>query len=173
MIYSGWAVKLNYLLSLNKKFVLLLTSIFIIIIFLGFFIKYLQTNINGIDEIKINSAKSDIIKPKFSINSENQKIALTAKEGNFISENKILLKNNVIFKSKRFKIISDNVVFDKKNLTASSLVKSKFISKKTSIESNGFEIVDNGNIISFNGKTTLIIKWLKYFYFVLLFFYIL
>ena len=63
-----------------------------------------------------------------------------------------------MFKSKHFKIISDDVVFDKKNLTASSPEKSKFISKKTSIVSNGFEIFDNGNKINFNGKTILIIK---------------
>ena len=129
-----------------------------ILVLLGFLIKYLQTNIIESYNFETSSAAYDIIKPKFSINSESQKIAVTAKQGNFISENKILLKNNVTFKSKRFKIISDNVIFDKKNLTASSLVKSKFISKKTSIESNGFEIGDNGNIINFNGKTKLIIK---------------
>ena len=54
--------------------------------------------------------------------------------------------------------MSDDVVFDKKYLTASSSQKSKFISKKTSILSDGFEIVDNGNKINFNGKTILIIK---------------
>ena len=135
-----------------------MTSLFIILVLLGFLIKYLQTNIKESYNFETSSAAYDIIKPKFSINSESQKIAVTAKQGNFISENKILLKNNVTFKSKRFKIISDNVIFDKKNLTASSLVKSKFISKKTSIESNGFEIGDNGNIINFNGKTKLIIK---------------
>ena len=105
---------------------------------------------------------SDIIKPKFTINSENEKIAVTAKEGNFISENKILLKKDVIFRSKKFKIMSDDVIFDKKYLTASSSKKSKFISKKTSIVSNGFEIIDNGNKINFNGKTILIIKWQKF-----------
>ena len=149
---------MNYLLSLNKKIVLLITSLFIFLVLLGFFIKYLQTNVREFYNFETSSAAYDIIKPKFSINSESQKIAVTAKQGNFISENKILLKNNVTFKSKRFKIISDDVIFDKKNLTASSLVKSKFISNKTSIESNGFEIGDNGNVINFNGKTTLIIK---------------
>ena len=54
--------------------------------------------------------------------------------------------------------MSDDVVFDKKHLTASSSQKSKFIAKKTSIVSNGFEIFDNGNKINFNGKTILIIK---------------
>ena len=132
--------------------------IFITFVFLGFFYKYFQLTLKNNDFVEISSTKSDIIKPKFSINSENQKIAVTAKEGNFISENIILLKKNVIFKSKKFKIMSDDVVFDKKYLTASSSQKSKFISKKTSILSDGFEIADNGNKINFNGKTILIIK---------------
>ena len=53
---------------------------------------------------------------------------------------------------------AENLVFDKKYLTASSSQKSKFIAKKTLIVSNGFEIFDNGNKINFNGKTILIIK---------------
>ena len=149
---------MNYLLSLNKKTVLILSLIFITFVLLGFFFKYFQLTLKNNDFLEISSSESDIIKPKFSINSEKQKIAVTAKEGNFISENKILLKKDVIFKSKKFKIMSDDVIFDKKYLTASSSKKSKFISKKTSIISNGFEIVDNGNKIIFNGKTILIIK---------------
>ena len=149
---------MNYLLSLNKKTVLILSLIFITFIFLGFFYKYFQLTLKNNDFVEISSTKSDIIKPKFSINSDNQKIAVTAKEGNFISENKILLKKDVIFKSKKFKIMSDDVVFDKKYLTANSSQKSKFISKKSSIVSNGFVIFDNGNKINFNGKTILIIK---------------
>ena len=127
-------------------------------ILLGFFVKYFLSSQKNTSYLEISSSESDIIKPKFTINSSNQKIAVTAKEGNFISENKILLKKDVIFKSKKFKIMSDHVVFDKQDLTASSTQKSKFISKKTSIVSNGFEIFDNGNKINFNGKTILIIK---------------
>ena len=149
---------MNYLLSLNKKTVLIITLFFFILVIGGFSLKILQSSLVNESSLELSSVQTDIIKPKFSINSENQKIAVTAKEGNFISENKILLKKNVIFESKRFKIISDDVIFDKKKLTANSAVKSKFVSKKTSIISNGFEIVDNGNKINFNGKTTLIIK---------------
>ena len=149
---------MNYLLSLNKKTVLILSLFFITFVFLGFFFKYFQSTLKNNDFLEISSSESDIIKPKFSINSESQKIAVTAKEGNFISENKILLKKDVIFKSKKFKIMSDDVVFDKKYLTANSSQKSKFIAKKTSIVSNGFEIFDNGNKINFYGKTILIIK---------------
>ena len=129
-----------------------------ILIFFGFFFKLLQSTNEDNNYLEKSLTKTDIIKPKFSINNESQKIAVTAKEGNFLSENKILLKKNVIFKSKKFKILSDNVVFDKKDLTASSSQKSKFISKKTSIVSSGFEIFDNGNKLNFNGKTILIIK---------------
>ena len=149
---------MNYLLSLNKKFILFLSLVFITLVLLGFFFKYFQSTLKNNDFLEISSSESDIIKPKFTINSENQKIAVTAKEGNFISESKILLKKDVIFRSKKFKIMSDDVVFDKKYLTASSSQKSKFIAKKTSIVSNGFEIFDNGNKINFNGKTILIIK---------------
>ena len=149
---------MNYLLSLNKKIVLILSLVFITLVFLGFFFKYFQSTLKNKDFLKISSSEYDIIKPKFSINSESQKIAITANKGNFISENKILLKKDVIFKSKKFKIMSDHVVFNKQDLTASSSQKSKFISKKTTIISNGFEIFDNGNKINFNGKTILIIK---------------
>ena len=149
---------MNFLLSLNKKTVLILSVVFITLVFLGFFFKYFQLTLKNNDFLEISSSEYDIIKPKFSINSESQKIAVTAKEGNFISENKILLKKDVIFKSKKFKIMSDDVVFDKQNLTASSTQKSKFFSKKTSIVSSGFEIFDNGNKLNFNGKTILIIK---------------
>ena len=149
---------MNFLLSLNKKTVLILSVVFITLVFLGFFFKYFQLTLKNNDFLEISSSEYDIIKPKFSINSENQTIAVTAKEGNFISENKILLKKDVIFKSKKFKIMSDHVIFNKQDLTASSTQKSKFISKKTSIVSSGFEIFDNGNKLNFNGKTILIIK---------------
>ena len=90
---------MNYLLSLNKKIVLILSLVFITFVFLGFFYKYFQTTLKNNDFIEISSSESDIIQPKFSINSESQKIAVTAKEGNYLSENKILLKKDVIFRS--------------------------------------------------------------------------
>ena len=69
-----------------------------------------------------------------------------------------MLEKNVIFTSNKFKIYSDNVIFNKKSLEASSKNKSKFISNKTFIDSNGFEIFENGNIINFKGKTKLTLK---------------
>ena len=109
-------------------------------------------------EISTNNKTADISKPKFSINSNKQKISVTASEGNFLTENEIMLEKNVIFKSDKFKIYSDNVLFNKKSLIASSKNKSKFVSDKTSIDSNGFDIIENGNIINFKGKTKLILK---------------
>ena len=108
--------------------------------------------------IIIKNKIADITKPKFSISSKKQKISITANEGNFLTENEILLEKNVIFKSNKFKIYSDNVIFNKKNLVASSKDKSKFIAKNASIDSIGFDITENGTIINFKGKTKLILK---------------
>jgi hypothetical protein len=110
------------------------------------------------DKITISKKTSDISEPKFSINSEQQKISVTANEGNFLTEDEIALEKNVIFKSNKFKIYTDNVVFNKKTLVASSQDKSKFISDNTSIDSAGFDIIENGNIINFKGKTKLVLK---------------
>ena len=77
------------------------------------------------------------------------------KKWTFINNNEILLQNDVIFESNKFTIYSDDVIFNKNNQTAASKVKSKFVSENTSILSDGFEIVDNGNQIKFNGKTTI------------------
>ena len=107
---------------------------------------------------KIVSLGVDIIEPKFSINNKNKKISITAKEGNFVNNSKILLKKNVLFKSEDFIIETENVFFDRENLTAYTDNESKFTSKKTTILSTGFNIEDNGNKISFNGKSRVIIK---------------
>ena len=108
---------------------------------------------------KVNIDNSyDILKPKFTINNNKQKIAVTANEGNFLNNDKILLQNNVLFESNNFKIYSDKVLFDKKNQTATSQEKSTFISNGTKIDSEGFNITEQGTIINFNGKTKLILN---------------
>lgn len=149
---------MNFLLTFNKK--TLLISSFLILSIICFFISftYIQSKKIADIEISINNKTADISKPKFSINSNKQKISVTANEGNFLTENEIMLEKNVIFKSDKFKIYSDNVLFNKKSLIASSKNKSKFVSDKTSIDSNGFDIIENGNIINFKGKTKLILK---------------
>ena len=128
---------------------------FILFVFLFSFIEGTD---NSENKMTINKKTSDISEPKFSINSEEQKISVTANEGNFLTEDEIALEKNVIFKSNKFKIYTDNVVFNKKTLVASSQDKAKFISENTSIDSVGFDIIENGNIINFKGKTKLILK---------------
>ena len=162
MIYWDWVVKLNFLLSLNKKIFLIFSFIFIFFILFVFLLNFIEITENSENKIIINKKTSDISEPKFSINSKEQKITVTANEGNFLTENEIVLEKNVIFKSKKFKIYTDNVVFNKKTLVASSQDKSKFISNNTSIDSAGFDIIENGNIINFKGKTKLVLKWLDF-----------
>ena len=149
---------MNFLLSLNKKIFLIFSFVFIILILFVFSLNFIEKTDNSQNQITINKKTSDISEPKFSINSEEQKISVTANEGNFLTEDEIALEKNVIFKSNRFKIYTDNVVFNKKTLVASSQDKSKFISKNTSIDSAGFDIIENGNIINFKGKTKLVLK---------------
>ena len=150
---------MNSLLSLNKKIFLIFSFVFIILILFVFLSKIIERTDNSENKITINKKTSDISEPKFSINSEKQKISVTANEGNFLTEDEIALEKNVIFKSNKFKIYTDNVIFNKKTLVASSQDKSRFISNNTSIESVGFDIIENGKIINFNGKTKLVLKW--------------
>jgi hypothetical protein len=149
---------MNFLLSLNKKVFLIFSFIFIFLILFIFSINFFQPADNHLNKISKNKSASDISEPKFSINSKKQKISVTANEGNFLTDNEIVLEKNVIFKSNKFKIYTDNVIFNKKTLVASSQESSKFISNNTSIDSAGFDIIDNGNIINFKGKTKLILK---------------
>ncbi len=149
---------MNFLLTINKTQLIIFTSFLIFLILFIFIFSFLnnEKSITKITDITTN--KSDIIKPKFSISGKKSEIFITAKNGNFLSEEKILLENNVKFKSKEFQLISDNVIFDRKNFIATSENKSKFSSKNTSIISAGFDITENGNIINFKGQTILKIK---------------
>ena len=159
MTYWDWVVKLNSLLLLNKNFFLIFIIIFFFIILsLSTFI-YFSNNLIVANDSFINNISADITNPKFSINGKNQIISVTANEGNFLTKDKIMLEKNVIFQFKKFKIYSDDVIFNKKNYVASSEKKSKFVSKNASIHSIGFDIIENGNILNFKGKTKLILKW--------------
>jgi len=149
---------LNFLLLLNRKIFLIFSFVFITFIIFVFLLSFIESNNNSESKVTLNKKTSDISEPKFSINSEEQKISVTAKEGNFLTEDEIALEKNVIFKSNKFKIYTDNVVFNKKTLVASSQDNSKFVSDKTSIDSAGFDIIENGNIIKFKGKTKLVLK---------------
>tara|TARA_B100000123_G_C25507286_1_gene330626 strand:- start:19 stop:468 length:450 start_codon:yes stop_codon:yes gene_type:complete len=149
---------LNFLLSFSSKKILLLSLITILIfILLILFEFYLFSKNNKVDKI-VNVSKSDITQPKFSINNEKEKIIVTANEGSFINNDKIMLMENVKFSSNQFTIKSDNVTFDRKQQTAQSMEKSVFRSKNTIITSEGFNIYDNGNKINFYGNTKIILK---------------
>ena len=148
---------MNYLLQLNKSLVLIFL-IFLTIISLIFF--FVKDEIFSKSEIKFDTISDnsfDILNPKFTINNANEIITIQAKKGNFLNKNNIVLENDVVFKSDKFKIYSSKVFFDKKNQTAYSKKNSTFISEGTTIESKGFEITDKGNTIQFNGKTKIIL----------------
>ena len=148
---------MNYLLQLNKSLVLIFL-IFLTIISLIFF--FVKDEIFSKSEIKFDTISDnsfDILNPKFTINNEDEIITIQAKNGNFLNQNNIVLENDVVFKSDKFKIYSSKVLFDKKNQTAYSKKNSTFISEGTTIESKGFEITDKGNTIQFNGKTKIIL----------------
>lgn len=148
---------MNYLLQLNKSLVLIFL-IFLTIISLIFF--FVKDEIFSKSEIKFDTISDnsfDILNPKFTINNANEIITIQAEKGNFLNKNNIVLENDVVFKSNKFKIYSSKVFFDKKNQTAYSKKNSTFISEGTTIESKGFEITDKGNTIQFNGKTKIIL----------------
>ena len=148
---------MNYLLQLNKSLVLIFL-IFLTIISLIFF--FVKDEIFSKSEIKFDTITDnsfDILNPKFTINNANEIITIQAEKGNFLNKNNIVLENNVVFKSDKFKIYSSKFLFDKKNQTAYSKKNSTFISEGTTIESKGFEITDKGNTIQFNGKTKIML----------------
>ena len=137
----------------------MVTSV-IIILFFTIFIFFKQNNINSknTDEKPSRITNADISEPKFSINNDNQKIYITAKEGNFINKNEILLKKDVKFKSNDFSIETEKVIFDRNNQSAKSKTRSLFKSKNTSITSDGFDINEMGNKIVFYGNSFVILK---------------
>ena len=92
---------------------IVIISLSVLIIF------YSKLNIKSenskIIEDEFSNSSYDILKPKFTINNKKNKITITANQGDFLNKNEILLKNEVLFISKRFKISSDEVLFNKNN----------------------------------------------------------
>ena len=62
------------------------------------------------------------------------------------------------YSSDNFLLESDKVSFDKINFNASSNERTFFKSKKISIIAEGFNVEDQGNLVSFKGKSKLEIK---------------
>ena len=149
---------MNFFLYINKN-LLLFTSIILIFAFLLFvLIKQISLNNTQLKNIDVNLSKVDISEPKFAINNETKKIYITAKEGNFLNENEILLREKVKFKSNEFSIETDDVIFDRNKQTAKSKTKSLFKSENTTILSDGFNIHDKGNKIIFYGNALIVLK---------------
>ena len=148
---------MNYLLQLNKSLVLIFLIFLTIISLIFFFVKDSFLLKAEIEFETISDNSFDILNPKFTINNANEIITIQAEKGNFLNKNNIVLENDVVFKSDKFKIYSSKVFFDKKNQTAYSKKNSTFISEGTTIESKGFEITDKGNTIQFNGKTKIML----------------
>ena len=147
---------MNRLLQVSKKLLLSILFCVIIIFVITIFLNNSDTPIDKTVD-KSQNLNFDIINPSFTINNK-QKISIKAEKGNFITDQKILLENNVVFKSSKFNLQTNKATFNKKDQTATSTEKTKFKSKKTTIISEGFEITENGNIIFFNGKSKLNIK---------------
>ena len=148
---------MNKFLTVNKK--ILLLSIFILMILFGSLLLVNNYRVSVTENFENDNLPNvDIINPKFTINNLDKKIYVKAKKGNFIDKDVILLQENVFFESPDFKIYTDIVTFNQKDQTANSNSKSKFESKGTIIISEGFKIKNKGDIISFDGKTSLILN---------------
>ena len=149
---------MNIFLFINRNLVIFLviflTFFFLIIIF------YKQINISNVVSKNLEQRFSnvDISEPKFAINNKSKKIYVTAKEGNFLNKDEILLNKNVRFKSIDFSIETERVIFNRDKQTAKSKTKSLFKSKNTTISSEGFDIYDKGNKIIFYGNSFIILK---------------
>ena len=149
---------MNFFLYINKKLIIFI-SLILVLIFIAtiFFKQFNQINIK-LNNIDIKLPNVDIAEPKFAINNESKKIYITAKEGNFISKNEILLQENVRFKSNDFSIETERVIFDRNKQTANSNSKSLFKTKNTIISSDGFNIYDKGDKIIFYGNSHIVLK---------------
>ena len=149
---------MNFFLFINKKLIIYIGFILVLIfITIIFFKQFTQINIE-LSNIDKNSSNVDIAEPKFAINNESKKIFITAKEGNFLNKDKILLQENVRFKSNDFSIETDRVIFDRNKQTANSNSKSIFKTKNTTISSDGFNIYDRGEKITFYGNSFIVLK---------------
>ena len=148
---------MNNFLRINKKTLLSLLIAISLIFFITIYfkkIKIADVNQNPI----MADPKFDIVNPIFTINNKKETISITAKTGNFLSKDLILLKDNVYFNSKNFSIYSDEVIFNRKEQIANSKKSSRFESDGTEIISEGFNILEQGDIIIFNGKTSLVLN---------------
>ena len=147
---------MNKFLNINKKNLIILLLIFCTIF--ATTVLFQKFNYKENKNNKVNLDPSfDILNPAFTINNDKEKISVKARHGNFIDKNLVLLTKDVYFESDKFKILSDEVMFDRKKQTANSNQNSKFVSDGTKIISEGFKLIEKGDIILFNGKTSVLL----------------
>ncbi len=149
---------MNFFLHINRKLIFFFGLIIFFLFITFILLKQINLTNNEIKNFETNFSNADISQPKFSINNKSKKIHITAKEGNFLNKDEILLKQNVIFKSNDFSIKTEKVIFNRSEQTAHSKTKSLFTAKNTEIYSDGFDINDKGNKIIFYGKSFVILK---------------
>ena len=149
---------MNFFLFINRRILLLLSFLIISLFIITVFNKQISINKFKIKNNETKISNVDISEPKFAINNETKKIYISAKKGNFINKDEILLEENVKFRSNDFIIETEDVIFDRNKQTAESKSKSFFKSKKTTISSEGFDIHDKGNKIIFYGNSYILLK---------------
>ncbi len=148
---------MNFFLHINRRIFIIFLLLVIIFLIVLIYTKQISLN-NNLQNVKIEMSNVDIEEPRFAINNDEKKINIAASEGNFLNKDEILLRENVKFKSNDFIIETENVIFDRKKETAKSKTKSIFKSKNTTILSDGFNIYDQGNKITFYGKSFIVLK---------------
>ena len=149
---------MNFFLYINRRILLFLSFLVISLFIITVFNKQISINNFKLKNNETKISNVDISEPKFAINNKNKKIYISAKEGNFINKDEILLKEKVKFRSNDFSIETEDVIFDRNKQTAESKSKSLFKSKKTTISSEGFDIHDKGNKIIFYGNSHILLK---------------
>ena len=149
---------MNFFLHINRKLIFFFGLIIFFLFITLIFLKQINLANKEIKNFETNFSNADISQPKFSINNKSKKIHITAKEGNFLNKDEILLKENVKFKSNDFSIETEKVIFNRDKQTAKSKTKSMFKSKNATITSDGFNIHDNGNKLIFYGNSYIILK---------------
>ena len=149
---------MNFFLYINKRLIFFLGLLILVLFILLILSK--QFNYITINPEKYISSISnvDIEQPKFFISNESKKIYITANEGNFLDDNKILLNKNVRFESNDFSIETEKVIFNRIEQTAKSNSKSLFTADNTTISSDGFNIIDKGGKIVFHGNSLVTLK---------------
>lgn len=147
---------MNILFKINQR---LLTIFFTLLVIVILIFLYFQFRINEKQQSIDYDLKEGIVNPKFIKEKKNKdRLKVEADQASFVTKDKIFLEGAVKYFSDKFILESDKVNFNQMSFNASSNEKTTFKSEKLSIASEGFNIKDKGNIITFNGKSKIEIK---------------